>query len=167
MVRTSGGVARLLALLSTFAFLGSFCACDLPTDHELTVRFNQRRSEFEEIKQMIQDDDLEGRVHADYADPKLTPVRLEQYRMLMKDTGVIRLWAHGMKEPFELIAGGSGFLEQGDCKGYMFNPEKPQPFLQSLDHSCFDSSQIPGTERSCRAASTLDDAWWLIRYEYR
>lgn len=160
-------VARVLVLLGTLTFIGYFCACDLPSDHELTVRFSQRRSEFEHIRQMIEEDNLEGRIHANYADPKLTPERLEQYRKLMKETGVIRLWAHGNKEPFELIAGGSGFLAEGDYKGYMFNPARPPSFSQSLDHSCFESVQISDAERVCRAASTLDDGWWLIRYEYR
>ncbi|PYX94311.1 MAG: hypothetical protein DMG71_12930 [Acidobacteria bacterium] len=52
---------------------------------------------------MIDEDNLEGRIHADCDDPKLAPARLDQYRSLMRNTGVMRLWAHGKSKPFELI----------------------------------------------------------------
>lgn len=158
---------KTLPLIGLSAFLASLCCCDLPTDRELTDRFAQKRPEFESLRKMIEEDNLQGRIHKDYADPKVSPERLERYRVLMRDTGVTRLWAHGKKESFELVVDGTGFLAQGDYKGYMFNPEKPQPFSQSLDRSCFESNHIPKTERFCQAASSLDNGWWLIRYEYR
>jgi hypothetical protein len=170
MHRTATGVGlfgKVIPLIVLAAFIVPLCCCDLPSDRELTDSFVQKRTEFENLRKMVEEDDLEGRIHAQYADPKLSPERLEQYRALMKDIGVMRLWANGKKEPFELIVDGTGFLAQGDYKGYMFNPEKPAPFFQSLDRSCFESNQILQTERSCRAASSLDNGWWLIRYEYR
>jgi hypothetical protein len=111
------------SILLLFAFL---CGCNsLPSDQDLIGRFRQVRPELERIRQMIDEDNLDGRIHADYADPKLTPARLDQYRSLLRKTVVMRLWAHGKAKPFELIAGGTGFLAQGDYKGYMYNPEKP------------------------------------------
>jgi hypothetical protein len=158
---------RKVVPLIGLAFLLPLCSCDLATDRDLTDRFVQKQPDFESLRKMIEEDDLEGRIGRDYADPKLSPERLERYRALMKDIGVIRLWAHGKREPFELIVDGTGFLAQGDYKGYMFNPEKPALFSQSLDNSCFQSNQIPQNQRSCSAASSLDNGWWLIRYEYR
>src|SRR5215469_15093373 len=109
----------LASILLLFTFL---CGCDLPSDHALATRFNQKRSEFERIRQMIDDDNLQGRIHAKYADPELPPARLEEYRSLLRDTGIMRLWAHGKSQPFELIADGTGFLAEGDYKGYLYDP---------------------------------------------
>ena len=154
-------------LIGLSVILLPLCHCDLPADRELTDRFAQKQPEFDSLRKMIEEDNLDGRIHMDYADPKLHPERLEQYRALMKDIGIMRLWAHGKNQPFELVVDGTGFLAQGDYKGYMFNPEKPQPFSQSLDGSCFESTHALKTQRSCQAASSLDNGWWLIRYEYR
>jgi hypothetical protein len=132
----------MVSVLLLFAFL---CACDsLPSDQALITRFNQKRPELERIRQMVAEDNLEGRIHADYADPKLSSSRLEEYRALLRDAGVMRLWAHGKSDPFELIVAGSGFLAQGDYKGYMYNPAKPKPPLvpPSLDNSCCEKSNI-------------------------
>jgi hypothetical protein len=156
-----------MSILLLVAFLAG---CDsLSSDQDLIGRFSQIRPELERIRQMIGEDNLDGRIHADYADPKLSPARLEQYRSLLRKTGAKRLWAHGKAEPFELIIDGTGFLAQGDCKGYMYNPAKPPPppVPPSLDHSCFDTTQISDKQRSCRAARFLDHGWWLIRYQYR
>jgi len=162
--------ARLKSLISILLFLAFLCACDsLPSDQALITRFSQKRPELERLRQMINEDNLEGRIHADYADPKLSASRLKEYRSLLRDAGVMRLWAHGKSDPFELIVAGTGFLAQGDYKGYLYNPAKPQPppVPPSLDNSCFDTTQMADGERSCRVARFLDDGWWLIRYEYR
>jgi hypothetical protein len=78
---------------------------------------------------MIDVDNLDGRIHADYADPKLPAARLEEYRVLLRDVGVMRLWAHGKSKPFELVADTNGFLSQGDYKGYLFD-------LHHKTHTC-------------------------------
>lgn len=116
---------------------------------------------------MIDEDNLEGRIHADYADPKVSPSRLEEYRSLLRDAGVIRLWAHGKSKPFELMVDGTGFLAQGDYKGYLYDPAPQTPPAPSLDDSCFDTAKIPDTQRSCSAVRSLGNGWWLLRYEYR
>jgi hypothetical protein len=164
------GHARLKPLI-ILLFLAFLCgACDsLPSDQALIARFGQKRPELERLRRMIDEDNLEGRIHADYADPKLSSSRLEEYRSLLRDSGVMRLWAHGKSEPFELIVAGTGFLAQGDYKGYMYNPAKPQPppVPPSLDNSCFDTPQMSDGQRFCNVARFLDGGWWLIRYEYR
>jgi hypothetical protein len=164
------GHTRLMSSLSILLFLAFQCACDsLPSDQVLITRFSQKRPEFERLRQMVGEDNLEGRIHADYADPKLPSSRLGEYRSLLRAAGVMRLLAHGKSEPFELVAAGTGFLAQGDYKGSMYNPAKPKPprVSPSLDNSCFDTPQISDGDRSCSMARFLDDGWWLIRYEYR
>jgi hypothetical protein len=153
------GHARLKPLI-ILLFLAFLCgACDsLPSDQALIARFGQKRPELERLRRMIDEDNLEGRIHADYADPKLSSSRLEEYRSLLRDSGVMRLWAHGKSEPFELIVAGTGFLAQGDYKGYMYNPAKPQPppVPPSLDNSCFDTPQMSDGQRFCNVARFLD-----------
>ena len=115
---------------------------------------------------MIDEDNLDGRIHADYADKKLSPSRLEEYRSLLRDTGVMRLWAHGKSKPFELIVDGTGFLAQGDYKGYLYDPAPQNPPLASLDDSCFLTGQIPDSQRFYSGIRSLGNGWWLIRYEF-
>ena len=154
-------------LIGIFLLMASLCACGLPSDHARITRFSERRAELERIRQMIDEDNLEGRIHADYADPKLSPSRLETYRSLSRDTGVMRLWAHGKSKPFELIIDGTGFLAQGDYKGYLYDPAPQTPLAWTLDGSCFETAKIPDTQRSCSAVRGLGNGWWLLRYEYR
>jgi len=154
-------------LVSALLLLAFLCACDLPLDDALITRFSQKRPELEHIRQMIDEDNLEGRIHANYADPKLPSARLEEYRSLLRNAGIMRLWAHGTAKPFELIIDGSGFLAQGDYKGYLYDPAPPIPIRPSLDGSCFVTARIPDTQRFCGAVRNLGDGWWLVRYEYR
>jgi hypothetical protein len=162
--------ARLKPLIILLFLAAFLCACDsLPSDQALIARFGQKRPELERLRRMIDEDDLKGRIHAHYADPKLSSSRLEKYRSLLRDAGVMRLSAHGKSEPFELIVAGTGLLAQDDYKGYMYNPVKPQPspVPPSLDNSCFDTPQMSDGQRFCNVSRFLDGGWWLIRYEYR
>jgi hypothetical protein len=163
----AAGCAQSTSLASILFLLTFLCACDLPSDHTLITRFKQKRPDLERIRQMIDEDNLDGRIHADYADPKLSSSRLEEYRSLLRDTGVMRLWAHGRSKPFELVVDGTGFLEQGDYKGYLYDPAPQNPPLASLDDSCFQAGQIPDSQRFCSGVRNLGNGWWLIRYEYR
>jgi hypothetical protein len=155
------------AVIGILLLLACVCACNLPSDHALITRFGEKREELERIRQMIDDDNLEGRIHADYADPKVSRSRLEEYRSLLRDAGVIRLWAHGKSKPFELMVNGTGFLAQGDYKGYLYDPAPQTPGAPSLDDSCFATAKVPDTQRSCSAVRSLGNGWWLVRYEYR
>jgi len=153
--------------ISVLFLITLLCACDLRSDHALIGQFNRKKEEFDRIRRMIDQDNLDGRIHAGYADPKLSAARLEEYRSLLRDTGVIRLWAHGKSKPFELVADGSGFLSQGDYKGYLYDPAPQNPALPSLDDSCFVTEQIPDSQRFCSGIRNLGQGWWLLRYEFR
>jgi hypothetical protein len=163
LIRTGRAGTRISILL----LLALLCACDLASDHALITQFGQKRAQFARIRQMIDEDNLDGRIHAKYADPKLSAARLEEYRSVLRDAWIIRLWAHGKSKPFELIADVSGFLSQGDYKGYLYDPAPQDPPLKSLNDSCFLTEQIPATQRSCSGVRSLGNGWWLIRYEYR
>jgi len=158
---------RATTRISILLFLTLLCACDLPSDHALVTQFSQKKEQFNRIRQMVDEDNLDGRIHAAYADPKLSATRLEEYRSLLRNTGVVRLWAHGRSKPFELVADGSGFLSQGEYKGYLYDPAPQNPQLQSLDDSCFLTEQIPASLRFCSGVRSLGSGWWLIRYEFR
>jgi hypothetical protein len=159
--------SRLKALIVLSVSLALLCACDLPNDQKLITRFSQKRPGLERIRLMIDEDNLEGRIHEDYADPQLPSSRLDSYRTLLRDIGVMRLWAHGKSKPFELIVAGTGFLGEGDYKGYLYDPAPQNPTAPSLNDSCFEVEEISDTQRFCSAVRNLDKNWWLIRYEYR
>lgn len=152
-------VALLLPLL--------LCGCDLPSDGALIHRFQTFHADFERRRQMVDEDNIDGRIHKDYADPHLVDARLAEYRKLMSADGIMRLWGHGRTKPLELIVDGNGFLAQGDYKGYLYDPGEQQPSSDSLDDSCFNLGSAKKTERSCSAVRSLGGGWWLIRYEYR
>jgi hypothetical protein len=139
----------------------------IPTDADLELRFRQSHADFEKLREMIDEDNLVGRVHAEYADPHISAARLAEYRKLMAESGIIRLWGNGRSNPFELIVGMTGFLSQGEYKGYEYDPSGPQRIADSLDTSCFDIREATITERTCSAKKSLGDGWWLLRYEYR
>lgn len=154
---------RILFAVCSCALL---CACSsMPRDSALTKMFSQS-IEFERLRQMIDEDNLDGRIAADYADPRLPPMRLEKYRQAMAQIGVVRLWAHGRSKPFELIVGTSGFIHSGDYKGYLYDPEQEHPVSSSLDRSCFNEFPAVSEPQFCETFRKLGNGWWLIRYEY-
>jgi hypothetical protein len=121
----------------------------------------------DQLRQMVYEDNLDGRLHADYADSHLPDARLAEYRSLMRATGVMRLWGHGRSRPLELLVDANGWLNQGQYKGYWYDPSGPQQSSSSLDDSCFEIAEARKEERYCSAVRTLGDGWWLLRYEYR
>ena len=151
------------ALVSTLLLAG----CDLPRDAVLTEKFKQSRNDIEHLRRMAEEDDVRGRIHTNYADPKLPEARLAEYRRLMHSSGIIRLYANGRQQPLELLVDGNGFLAQGDYKGYLYNPSESAHSAASLDVSCFEIAEAKKEERSCSAVRSLGDRWWLIRSEYR
>jgi hypothetical protein len=142
-------------------------ACDLPSDANLTTQFQRSRQDIERLRQMANEDNIHGRIHADYADPNLSEARLSEYRRLMKASGIMRLGANRRGEPLELMVDGSGFLAQGDYKGFWYNPAELRRSAGSLDESCFEIAEAEKQERSCSAVRSLGNGWWLVRYEYR
>jgi hypothetical protein len=144
------------------ALLSSGCG-GLSSDAKLIGSFHNHRGRLEQLRMMVAEDDLQGRIHATYADPKLPAERLSQYRNLMATSGVTRLWAKGRANPIEFIVDATGFLSQGEYKGYLFSMNTETPDSASLDQSCREEASY---QRSCRAVRPLDVHWWLLRYEY-
>lgn len=140
--------------------------CDLPNDDALIQRFRSSHKELERLRQMADEDNIEGRIHADYADAHLPPARLAEYRSLMKLAGVMRLYASGRARPLEFTVDANGWLSHGDYKGYLYSPGEQQVSSASLDDSCFHLTEAKKAERFCRAVRSLGGGWWLIRYEF-
>ena len=154
-------------LMGTLFCLLVLSGCDLPTDYSLIQRFRSSRNELERLRQMTDEDNIQGRIHADYADPHLEAARLAEYRRLMKASGVIRLYVNGRAKPLEFTVDANGWLSQGDYKGYLYDPGEQQVSSASLDDSCFDLPEAKKAGRFCSAVRSLGEGWWLLRYEFR
>jgi hypothetical protein len=147
-----------------FALTLLISACGrLGSDAELISNFHNHEGAFDQLQRMVNEDDLQGRIHASYADPKLPKDRLARYRTLMAESGVMRLWAQGKSKPIEFIVDATGFLDEGDYKGYLFSMNNETPTSESLDKSCISAKS---QDRYCSAVRPLGAHWWLLRYEY-
>jgi len=135
----------------------------LSSDAKLISNFHNHQGTFDQLQRMVNEDDLQGRIHASYADPKLPEDRLARYRSLMAESGVMRLWAQGKSKPIEFIVDATGFLDEGDYKGYLFSMSNETPASKSLDESCYSAKS---QDRYCSAVRPLGANWWLLRYEY-
>jgi hypothetical protein len=124
-------------LLIGFALLISGCNRE-PSDRLLVSDFHRHYPELEELRKMIDEDDLNGRIHADYSDRQLPLPRLDRYRALMKKTGVTRIWANGRDKDIDMTVWATGMLDVGTYKGYYFSREKQTPVMETLEKSCFD-----------------------------
>jgi hypothetical protein len=143
------------------------CGSSLINDDALIQQFHHSRGDFERLRHMADEDNLDGRIHADYADPQLSGPRIAEYRRLMRATGVTRLWGHGRSNPLELDVDSNGWLAQGEYKGFSYDPSGPQQSAVSLDSSCFELAEATKADRYCFAVRALGDGWWLLRYEYQ
>ena len=156
-----------VSFLATCLLSVILCGCSLAKDDALIQQFHHSRGDFERLRHMVDEDDLDGRIHADYADPQLPAARIAEYRRLMRATGVKRLWGHGRSKSLELVVDSNGWLAQGEYKGFSYDPSGPQQSATSLDSSCFELAEATKAERYCGAVRTLGDGWWLLRYEYQ
>jgi hypothetical protein len=144
----------------------------LITDAELTRRFAVSRNNLETVRQMVNEDDLNGvrgRIGLAYGPTHIAAERLAEYRRLLSSVGYGRLWPQGRDKPFEITVDSTGFLDVGDYKGYYYSPEKEKtPTAPSLDHSCFEIPNASSKDgKYCHAYRSLGGGWWLLRYEYR
>jgi hypothetical protein len=131
----------------------------LVPDAELRTAFWAHRGELEQLRRMANEDHLTGRVHATYVDAKhLSEARVREYRRLMKECGVVRLWAHG--EQLEMLVDATGMLDVGTYKGYEWEAAQKRPLARTLDEPCAGG-------KYCEAAIPLEGNWWIVRYEFR
>lgn len=131
----------------------------LVSDADLRAGYWAHRGELEQLRWMVREDKLQGRVHATYVDAKhLSEGRLREYRRLLKECGVGRLWVTG--ERMELVVDATGMLDVGTYKGFEWEPEQKSPVVRSLDVPCAEG-------RFCNAAIPLEGNWWMVRFEFR
>ena len=166
-MRTCAGIgcgALLLICLGALSCGMWFSGCTLPSDARLIRRFHQRRNSLEKLRRMAREDRLKGRIHAGYYDDKKLPEpRVREYRALMADSGVVRLWPNEDERSIEFLVDAVGVLDVGTYKGYVWSIKPQHPIVDSLDESCSDWAPAG---RFCHASRHLDGDWWLIRYEY-
>jgi hypothetical protein len=132
---------------------------------QIKALFRQHRSTFERILQMVNEDALVGRIHADYVDSKaLSSQRIEAYRHAMREAGIKRIWAQGTSQPLYLLVDSTGALDIGIYKSISYLPGLMEESEASLDQSCFPEGS---TAPTCSAARHLEGMWWIVLEEYQ
>jgi hypothetical protein len=116
---------------------------------------------------MVDEDNLQGRVHADCAAPHLPAAQLAGYRRLMRADGILRLGGQGRSKPLDLLVDSNGWLGEGEYRGDSYDPSALQKSAASLDHSCWEIPEATKIDRHCSAVRALGDGWWLVEYGFR
>ena len=98
----------------------------LVSDAQLLAQFERTRLELDRLRKMAEADGLSGRIHSDYFDDqRLSKLRLQQYRQLMKTVGVDRLACTGRCQHIEFNVAGTGWHDIGNYKGFYYSPGEP------------------------------------------
>jgi hypothetical protein len=159
-----GGVLRLQPLVKKnlipvllIAVLFVSSCGSLPSDDKLSKNFFAHNSTLESLRMMAEQDHLSGRIGSNYCDPHLSAGRLQQYRELMRQAGVMRIYASGDGKPLEFTADATGWLDVGEYKGYEYRIANAEPEAASLNESCFKDSKPTNGDRFCSASKRLAD----------
>jgi len=97
--------------------------------------FRDHRSEFEQIRSMLERDENIFRIDDDWTDPTDLPAeKVQEYRHLFAILGTPRGF-YNRRNPFriELIASARGWVTSGSMKGYVYLTERPKDTVSDLD----------------------------------
>ena len=170
-----GAIALVFVLLLAGAWWHSIrsAAGDfMPKDAELIQRFHRSRATLERLREMVEEDYFRApgqgpwRIGLTYVDDKTLPQeRVEEYRRLMREVGVVRVWASVQSQHITFASDLTGMLDVGAGKGFVYILQDKEPKIApSLDESCMPPDSREG---SCFAHRPLQGNWWLFRFEFR
>jgi hypothetical protein len=162
--------ARLLLLLLV-VFLAS---CDSPGEHPSTAslqkQWRDHRADLEKLVSMIKADTELHRVAPDFTRPDnlaaagVDEKRLEEYRHLIKQTGVKSgIESYGAKETIWFHVSALGLSVSGSSKGFAFVDGDPETVVPDLDAHILQSHKEHAP--SFTAFQRIDGNWYLY-YDY-
>ena len=137
-----GVVGVFLVSVIGFAGVFYFAFADLKNkdqehlpDEVLIQNFRDHRSEFEQIRSMLERDENIFSIDDDWTDPTDLPAeKVQEYRHLFAILGTPRGF-YNRRNPFriELIASARGWVTSGSMKGYVYLTERPKDTVSDLD----------------------------------
>ncbi|MFC1452223.1 hypothetical protein ACFLSJ_02635 [Verrucomicrobiota bacterium] len=138
--------------------LAVITGCGTISDRRLIDRFNENRSDFEKLVQMVGSDTNLHRIverkveYKPNAAPPLSSSRLDAYFSLMKKLHLSSVSAvHREPGRFSFRAKEVRFGGQG----YLYSPGKPRPVVNELD------GYEPDTPGSFSVYRQIEDGWYL------
>jgi hypothetical protein len=130
------------------------------SDAELIETFRRHRAQFERLRQMLGED--RGLLAVDDRrtwpeDPVAVGVpasRIDQYRALMGELGLLRIAISEDRQTIDLVASSRGFVTHGSHKGYLYSTALQQGVVADLD-------ALPHVG-SWSGLRHLDGGWYLL-----
>jgi hypothetical protein len=137
-------------------------------DETLIHNFQQHRSTFEELRQMIVADPSLHRVDDDWTDPAdpatvgISPERIAEYRRLLTEVGCRRGFERGLATPgIYFISGTKGLAVAGQTKGYCYFETSPAPIVTNT--ATYSS---PETYEEYEVYRPIEGHWYIYFDSY-
>ena len=109
-------------------------------DSQLIANFQEKKADFEHLRQMILEDEGLTRVDVDWTEPRdpqtvgISSERIAEYRKMFRRLGTPRGFsATRGRSNIEFIASSQGFVTHGSHKSYAYLRDRPDTLLDSLD----------------------------------
>lgn len=152
-------LSSLIALVGLFYFaLPDLKDQEHLPDAVLIQNFHDHRSEFEQLRSMLERDDHIFRIDDDWTDPpNISQEKVEEYRQLFAVVGTPRGF-YNRRNPLriEFIASARGWVTSGSMKGYVYLEERPEEVVNDLDRFHNGAGSV---ERS--ALRHIEGNWYL------
>lgn len=157
-----------LIVITTVVFV--VCACkDIPqkSDQEMIDNFRNKRSKFEDLLQMVREDqDKIGgglfRIDDDWTEPKdlaalgIDNERVEKYRSIFLEIGIPRGFYAYPSGVCYFVASAQGIAPSGKSKGYAWSNKTPDPLIDG------DLDEYRNNNFDFRAFRSIESDWYLL-----
>jgi hypothetical protein len=160
---------KIMVLLALFALLIAGCSSTPPSDQVMEEKFRAHEADFKKLASMFKEDANldsvdETAVYLPSAEPgnypraEISSERLDEYRRLLKKTGVKKLFRRTDSIHFIVWRGWNG-IDPGNSKAkdYVYAETPRQPIADSLDQR--DKLLIDGS--APEVYKKIGDNWYL------
>lgn len=140
-----------------------------PSSQEMIEHFYTHRDEFEQLREMFQDDQHLYHVDLNEAHPDtpgISPARLNEYHRLLRKMRLVPTIArHGitvkLTEEVWFPVSATGISVSGSTKGYVYKPDHPVPEVNDIDAPVDSNLYVPNE----RLYQHIEGDWYLF-YEW-
>lgn len=140
MLGTFAVFALVIVLLYRAVPFTDFKGQSHQSDEQMIANFQQHKTEFEQLRQMILDDKGFTRIDDDWTEPSdpqtinIKPSRITEYRKLFQLLNIPRGFSATQdKNEIEFIASSQGWIASGSSKSYVYLSTRPESLLNNLN----------------------------------